>query len=492
MAANTQPAPEPAMTGPELRHLRERTGLTQTAFAPRIGTTGRNLSLLELGKTPISPEMATTAKAAAEDHAIFEIPTRRGYRRSNQQVEDGPFVEAALSGKTKEAIAKQLGVTIGAVFKRLTKLGFPVGAAGRKFKPYRFWHGEPLVKRHFDDLCRDFCVDIQTVTEAGFAEGLIRTQPCPWFQKSGKAKDQKSANYSIVQKKLGRFHANGPLDLRLADATLGLRQSWTEKFCFCIEGTSGKPVRHFVQSEIRDIPTKWQELYEGMESLRTWLRVNCEATDAEILDWICFQCRGEVVRQSGACRTFRVLMFRWLSLKGFIQNHRDALIATVWLGELVDKFLGEEYGIGERLIRKIRESAKRMTTNGRTEALQPRLLGMRVREYYALQAGRPRQNRGRQRGAISPATLAAITLAAHYEPRMSKYEAGPYVYGGTNDDEIQNARKSLYDLYTRHGLKIEAERQVLASLPEGERSARVQHARAARDQAFARKQANAH
>ena len=65
------------MTGEELRRIRLRLGLTQAAFAPRLGITSNSLARLERGERGVSETLALLAQVVAQ-----QAPARRQKRRS--------------------------------------------------------------------------------------------------------------------------------------------------------------------------------------------------------------------------------------------------------------------------------------------------------------------------------------------------------------------------------------------------------------------------
>jgi transcriptional regulator with XRE-family HTH domain len=64
------------VTGEQLRRIRERLGLTQAQFAPRLGVTANSLARLERGERRISETLALLAHVVAKD-AAPRRPRRR-------------------------------------------------------------------------------------------------------------------------------------------------------------------------------------------------------------------------------------------------------------------------------------------------------------------------------------------------------------------------------------------------------------------------------
>ena len=388
------PQPAPIMMGRQLAELRKHINLTQSVAAPLIGMTKTALAQLEWANRPVPPEVAEAALALEKDPAVLDLPGRCD-QSARRRIDDALIVEPALTGKPRTTIASELGVARRSVRARLWHLGLPQGSEGRQYSAYSFIHGEPLIGKHLDDLCRDFGVTHSAAYYAVFAEDLVRVAPVqslPWNKNAvdvpiAKAKGPR-ADYQLMHHKFAHFEAHDPLPLRLGHLVKDLRRIWTARFCVFpppqytrsfgqVGATCEHAGREFLESEVRDLPTQRQQLYHGLTSLREWLRSKAHSwpSDREILNWICGKVSGEVKRNNGSDWTFRAMMFRWPSLKPFIRRHWDSMIAPGDIGHLIDKLLAEEYRAGER---RIRSAARRQV-----DALQPKALGMRVMAHYA-------------------------------------------------------------------------------------------------------------
>ena len=64
------------MTAEELRRIRLRLGLTQAAFAARVGVTANSLARLERGERGVSETLAILVRLLAQP-----VPARRPKRR---------------------------------------------------------------------------------------------------------------------------------------------------------------------------------------------------------------------------------------------------------------------------------------------------------------------------------------------------------------------------------------------------------------------------
>jgi transcriptional regulator with XRE-family HTH domain len=65
-----------AVTGAQLRQIRQRLGLTQVTFAPRLGITANSLARLERGDRRISETLALLVRVLAT-----QTPSRRRTQR---------------------------------------------------------------------------------------------------------------------------------------------------------------------------------------------------------------------------------------------------------------------------------------------------------------------------------------------------------------------------------------------------------------------------
>jgi hypothetical protein len=276
---------------------------------------------------------------------------KTGTWRQAEPASDAQIVELRLAGKLAEEIAAEVGLTQAAVTWRLRRIGFPAG------HPCRFLHGEPVTKKHFLDLCRDFGVDRKTIIKAA------------------------GGNYWSVVNHLSHLNPTSVLTTKRADIVLNVRNRWTE--AFCIRTLAGKRVRDFLASELLLLPTLRALLRDALKALRLWARsTNGNGQPQEILNWICRQSRAELVdpnRVPNSAHAFRALMFLWPAVKDLNERRPGFLAGRRFIDELVDELLGRDYDTAPS---RVAQAAQ-----GELTALDPRTLGQRILE--AAPAHRP-------------------------------------------------------------------------------------------------------
>jgi ROS/MUCR transcriptional regulator protein len=231
-------------------------------------------------------------------------------------VDDAILAEYRLRGKSIAEISVSVGLTHGAVLKRLRYLGFPRGRA------YLFLHGEPVAKKHLEDLRNDFDVGPkQLIALVGQNPTYevnkgVRRSTGDWRQGcTGKAP---RCYYDCL---INHYKYRRPDDIllaRFANIVLDVRKRLTEKFCF--DYYNGRTrIRAFRQSEVRDLPQLTKALKEPVLELRAWAREQKGGTQAhEILSWLCLRSRWEVGQKTG--KGFRRLMFLWPALNQLLNE----------------------------------------------------------------------------------------------------------------------------------------------------------------------------
>jgi hypothetical protein len=350
-----------------------RTGLKY--FHTRDGVNKRHVLSPDEGANSRKGKPATAAmkrahRRNAEEYAGKPRHDRRGKRLLGSDrhrahwtqavpISDAQIVEFRTGQQLHREIAANVGLTAGAIAKRLERLGFPSRAC-------RFIHGEPVAKKHFLDLCKDF----------GQTKGAVI--------KSAKL------NYWSVLNHLSHLGDAGVLSVKVGDAILALRTKWTE--AFCVQAVSGKKVRNFLQSELRDLANQQRQLTEAVGALRKWLRTqNGQDQTPDILNWICEQARLEVAK-SGNVETsagFRPLMFLWGSLRKLLRNEPTLLTGKRALNLVVSDLLALDYGATTGRITE--------AVAGKTDPLQPKALAIATKSREKAGGPRRRSEEERQR-----------------------------------------------------------------------------------------------
>jgi ROS/MUCR transcriptional regulator protein len=261
---------------------------------------------------------------------------------SDEPVHDAKIAELRLAGKRAREIAVEVALTPAAVDRRLKRLAFPSRAC-------RFLYGEPVTKQDLLDLCNDFGLTKKS------AIGLT-----------------KRSYHSVIN----HFSHLGPADVlstQLADSFLKLRKTLIETCCFCEVG--GKRVRHFLRSELRDLPELWERVRRGLIALRLWLRSNPASQPEDVLNWLCDQSRNEVAEEKTVgtpARVFRTLIFLWPTLKTLNEQRAGLLAGRRFIDQVVDEVLSMEYASAASRIAQVKR--------GDLTPLDPRTLGQMVRE----------------------------------------------------------------------------------------------------------------
>ncbi len=294
-------------------------------------------------------------------------PDRLGKKRKNgvwvqaEPVDDARIAALRLTGRSNREIAAEVDLTDAAVFHRLKCLGFPPGRA------CLFLYGEPVAKQHFLDLCNDF--------------GLTKKSAIGLAKRS----------YFSVLNHLSHLQSADTLTAQLAHSFLRLRKTLADTHCFYEVG--GKQVRHFLRSELRDLPALRTRVRHGLNALRVWMRSNPAAQPTNVLNWLCMQSREEVAGRGGTEATahvFRGLLFLWPSLKALNEKKPGLLAGRRFIDEAVDEVLSIEYGAAPS---RIAQAAQ-----GGLTALDPRTLGRNILEERPApakksQGGRPARKR---------------------------------------------------------------------------------------------------
>lgn len=230
-------------------------------------------------------------------------------------VDDARIAELRLAGKTYREIGDEVD-RAGAAVQKITKLcGFPAGVA------CKFLHGEPLTKRHFLELCKDFGQSKKAVIEAA---GL---------------------GYASIMSHLWKMEDQDVFSTKVGGAFFDLQRKWTDSHC--IKNVAGKEVRELLTSELRNLPALQSRLRTGLQALRAWLRsASKDLQPTEMLNWICAQARLEVAASRTTTepqREFRTLLFMWPRLKELCQKP-GLLAGKRHIDQVANELLGLDYG----------------------------------------------------------------------------------------------------------------------------------------------------
>lgn len=263
----------------------------------------------------------------------------RHSRREVPPTDDATLAQCRLGGKSIMEIAAEADLTHAAVVRRLKDLGFPSGRA------YRFIHGEPVSKKHFDDLRNDFDVEakeiIGAVGENPAYEGNKRLVRPTGGWRTGSVGAPRDL-YGCLLNHLKRRDPEEILLARFANIVLDARKRWTEAFCFDYRG-GRRRIRCFRQSEARELPRLIHILRKPLTDLRVCLREQDSSIEPDdILNWICEQSRMEVARS--APQGFRRLMFLWPALGCLVDQKGFAwLVSQQRINMVIYELLARDY-----------------------------------------------------------------------------------------------------------------------------------------------------
>ena len=379
--------------------------------------------------------------------------------RQTESASDAQIVELRLAGKLAEEIAAEVGMHQTSVMYRLGPIGFPA------LHPCRFLHGKPVTKKHFLDLCSDFGVDMKTIIE------------------------EAGGNYPSVTHHLVNVHPTSVLTTKCADIVLNVRKRWTEELCFSRSRT-GKPIREFLASEIRDLPALRAMLTDALNALWLWLRsTKSSGQPPEILNWICDQSRAEVTdskRVPDSAHAFRTLMFLWPALKDlkdFNERKPSFLAERRFIYKVVDELLARDYAATPNRIRcAARKKLKEL--DPRTFVSQIRAMGRAGRtngsaaSNAAIVESAPKLSRGRRRGATIRDTAQQIVVAAGCRLQGMKLisELASELYPLQNKSK-RHAKDATKKFLRRHTTDVAKEQATLAALSEAQRTEKVNAAK---------------
>ena len=374
-----------------------------------------------------------------EQHSGRPRRDRRGQRFSSGHciaavpVDDATVFESWLAGKWLAQISAEVGLSASSVRDRFECLGIPT-------RPCRFLYGEPFCKKHLNDLCRDFGVSRKAVCQAS---GLI---------------------YSSVSNRFAQFKPDHLLSTKVADRVLATRKDWIQRFC--IQPVAGKPVRQFLASELRDLPSRKAELIIALNELRIWLRgVERLPASHAVLDWICDSVRKEVAQErlfQISRRAHRTLLFLRPELRTLMAERTGLLPGRRAIGEVADQLLAREYGAVPNRIR--------LAARGELTSLVPRTLEGQIR-------GDKPPSRIRKRGRQpSRDTDPRITIIADCKLRgINDYRIAPYAYPLHHDKAAR--WKTTSSFLRRHSGAIRERQAYLSRLSVPKRQAEVDRAR---------------
>jgi hypothetical protein len=273
---------------------------------------------------------------------IGKEENRNGHAKQEvAPVDDATLARDRMAGKSITEISAEAGLTHGAIVKRLKYIGFPPGG------PYLFLHAQPIARKHFDDLRKDFDVDFKEIIEVigkhppYEVTKRVTRQSAGW--RKGSAGKAPRFYYDCLVNHIKR--RDDPADIllaRFANIVLDARKRWTEALCFDYRG-GRKRIRTFLQSEVRDLPGLMRFVRKPLTDLRAWLQSqNGSIQPHDILDWICQQSRLEVANAAG--RDFRTLMFFWPALEDLLNGKRHGwLVGPQKVNEVIYELLAKDY-----------------------------------------------------------------------------------------------------------------------------------------------------
>jgi hypothetical protein len=217
-----------------------------------------------------------------------------------------------------------------------------------------------------------------------------------------------------------------------------VRKLWTNSFCFKFH--SGKRVRDFLASELRDLPTGVLRLKVSLMALRLWLREQGRPVqEREILNWICEQSRKEVAASNGTGGTegaFRRLMFLWSALKDLNERKPGLLRGRRLIEEVISELLSKSYGATPGRIR--------FAAMAELTPLDSRTLGQNIWEKQrADKSTAQRRRRGERGRAESTPKLWRIAAAAK-KCGISKRAMARMLY---SDGDVYDKTKKLFRSY---------------------------------------------
>ena len=338
---------------------------------------------------------------------------REGNRNSHTKREVAPVDDATLAlgrlgGKSIVEISAEAELTHASILKRLKYLGFPPGRA------YLFLHAQPVAKKHFDDLRKDFDVDVKEIIEVVGenppyeVSKRIARQSGGW--RTGSAGKAPRHYYDCLLNHLKRRDPADILLARFANIVLDARKRWTEAFCFDYRG-GRKRIRTFRQSEVRDLSGLFRLLRKPLSALRIWLsgQKNPSIKRSDILNWICEQSRLEVAHDGGTA--FRRLMFLWPALERLLdRNGLNCLVDQKYKDETVYELLAKDYDATAHAIRN--------AVSGKLKPSPPETLGQIIRAQLANTRGQTKKSvgeRGRHREDVKDRTYFKVGIAVENE-----------------------------------------------------------------------------
>ncbi len=350
--------------------------------------------------------------------------------------DDAMIAELRLTGKSTKEIAEVVGLTESGAYFRLQILGFPTGA------PCRFLHGEPVAKKHFEDLRKDFGATTTAIVLAAgqTPEFEVSRKSATYFGGKAKRVSGKLAQtyYFSLSNYLLRHKAEDVLAPRFADLVLAVRKVWTDSFCFQFH--TGKRVRDFLASELRDLPEKVSRLRVALIALRVWLREQRRPVqEPEILNWVCEQSRREFEPAGPDIegRGFRMLMFLWPELKILNRERPDLLAGRRLIEEVASAVLSDGYGAAAA---RIRQAAQGGLTALDSRTLQKLILTGPTNGVVGVLHKRRRGERGPGRQ-----TPAVKKMAAACKKRgLSKRKIASLLYPDYGLDDAYGKTKQLF------------------------------------------------
>jgi hypothetical protein len=348
---------------------------------------------------------------------------RRGFRNhsekrrgkpqslSSGKVPDTTIVLLKFEGRSDLDIAGEVDRSGPAVEQRLKDLGLPT-------RDCRFFHGEPLAKKHFDDLCSDFGLTEKQVR----AKDVIRIVEDP-----GTGRSKFFTKY--LSKHLSHLGPDGVLRPQFADVVLDLRNRWMEKFR--VKSSDGEEVRDFVASEIRDLPVLSELLRAPISELRNWVRgQNGSVQPLADLQWICDQSRLETAGKI-AGRGFRTLLILWPALKDLNDKRPGLLAGGQPIGEVIDELLGLDYGATAGRIHR--------AASGELRELDPQDLGKRIMSELA--ADRAARQAAERKLKLLQAARAELGLITQSPEDLKLIAMGKSVLQGAKEGHRRRQKK---------------------------------------------------